>query len=73
LPQKLWPEVLRYVVDIDNMTATRALKGRTPSEKLFNKKPDISKIRIVEARDVQFREDATVSSKYLNKLLVGRH
>ncbi|KAE9325569.1 hypothetical protein PR003_g16449 [Phytophthora rubi] len=28
---------------------------------------------IVEARDVQFREDAAVSSKYLNKFLLGRH
>ncbi|KAE9336067.1 hypothetical protein PF008_g13196 [Phytophthora fragariae] len=120
LPLKLWPEVLQYVVDIDNMTTTRALNGKTPSEKLFGKKPDTSKIRvcgcvgfvcvqkqvckhklspkanpalllvfarsapgyrllhlrtgkIVEARDVQFREDATVSSKYLNKLLLGRH
>ncbi|KAJ8525831.1 hypothetical protein ON010_g15282 [Phytophthora cinnamomi] len=79
LPEKIWPEVLQYVVDIDNMNATRALKGRNPSEKLFSEKPDISKIRhlwtgkIVEARDVQFREDATVSSRYLNKRLVGRY
>ncbi|OWZ09921.1 hypothetical protein PHMEG_00017299 [Phytophthora megakarya] len=29
--------------------------------------------RIVEAKDVKFREDVTVSKKYLNALLVGQH
>ncbi|KAK1940577.1 Retrovirus-related Pol polyprotein from transposon RE1 [Phytophthora citrophthora] len=46
LPTRLWPEVLHYVVDIDNMSATRVLKGKTPSEKLLGKKPDVSKIRV---------------------------
>eukprot|EP00644_Phytophthora_capsici_P003262 jgi/Phyca11/14399/fgenesh1_pg.PHYCAscaffold_7_\ len=102
MPTKLWPEVLQYIVDIDNMSATRALNGKTPYEKLNDKKPDVSKVklspkaepamllgfshaapgyrllhlrtgRIVEAKDVKFREDITVGKKYLEALLVGRH
>ncbi|OWZ01166.1 Gag Polyprotein, partial [Phytophthora megakarya] len=46
LPNRLWPEVLPYIVDIDNVSATRALKGKTPSEKLFGKAPDVKKIRV---------------------------
>ncbi|POM60074.1 Uncharacterized protein PHPALM_31112 [Phytophthora palmivora] len=114
----LWPGVLQYIVEIDNMSATRALNGRTPFEKLHGIKPDLNKVRvcgaigfvyvakrknklsskaepalllgvsrtvlgyrllhlrtgkIVEACDVQFREDVTVGKKYLSALLVGRH
>ncbi|OWY96335.1 LOW QUALITY PROTEIN: Pol Polyprotein [Phytophthora megakarya] len=118
LPNRLWPEVLQYVVDIDNMSATRALNGMTPSEKLLGTKPNVGKIRvcgsvgfihqpkekrktklsskaepalllgfarlspgyrllhlrtgqIVEARDVNFREDVTVSREYVNAILSG--
>lgn len=46
LPDQLWPEVLQYIVDIDNMSATRALNSRTPSEKLLGQKPDLHKIRV---------------------------
>eukprot|EP00644_Phytophthora_capsici_P015127 jgi/Phyca11/20872/fgenesh1_pg.PHYCAscaffold_75_\ len=70
MPTKLWPEVLQYIVDIDNMSATRALNGKTPYEKLHDKKPDVSKVK---AKDVKFREDITVGKKYLEALLVGRH
>jgi transposase InsO family protein len=117
LPNRLWPEVLQYIVDVDNMSATRALNGRTPSEKLLGKAPDVSKIRVcgsvgfihepkrktklspkaepglllgfaqrspgyrllhlrtgklVEARDVRFREDITVSRQYTSSLLNGQ-
>ena len=27
----MWPEALLYIVDIENMSAPRALKGKTPS------------------------------------------
>ncbi|OWY93610.1 Rve-domain-containing hypothetical protein, partial [Phytophthora megakarya] len=43
LPNRLWPEVLQYVVDIDNMSVTRALNGMTPSEKLLGTKPNVGK------------------------------
>ncbi|KAF4131781.1 hypothetical protein GN958_ATG19038, partial [Phytophthora infestans] len=36
----------RYIVDIDNMSATRARNGKTQSEKLFGKVPDVGKIRV---------------------------
>ncbi|KAG4055048.1 hypothetical protein PC123_g9869 [Phytophthora cactorum] len=48
LPTALWSEVLQYVVDIDNMSATRALNGKTPSVKLMGSKPDVAKIRVCE-------------------------
>ncbi|GMF56115.1 unnamed protein product [Phytophthora fragariaefolia] len=116
LPNRLWPEVLQYIVDIDNMSPTRALKGKTPSEKLLGTVPSVAKIRvgssvgfvfvakrkdklspkaepalllgfarsttgyrllhlrtgqIIEAHDVKFREDITVSRNYLSALLMG--
>ncbi|KAE9004408.1 hypothetical protein PR003_g19146 [Phytophthora rubi] len=40
LPACLWGEILSYVVHIDNMSATKALKDMTPFEKLKNRKPD---------------------------------
>uniref|UniRef100_H3HAI1 Integrase catalytic domain-containing protein n=1 Tax=Phytophthora ramorum TaxID=164328 RepID=H3HAI1_PHYRM len=43
LPNRLWPEVLQYIVDIDNMSPTRALKGKTPSEKLLGTVPNVAK------------------------------
>ena len=43
---QLWPGVLCYIVDIDNISATRALNGITPSEKLLGSKPDVSKIKV---------------------------
>ncbi|KAE8970195.1 hypothetical protein PF011_g26516 [Phytophthora fragariae] len=46
LPNRLWPEVLQYIVDIDNMSPTRALKGKTPSEKLLGTVPNVAKIRV---------------------------
>ncbi|KAE9350657.1 hypothetical protein PF008_g6315 [Phytophthora fragariae] len=46
LPNTLWPEVLQYIVDIDNMSPTRALKGKTPSEKLLGTVPNVAKIRV---------------------------
>ncbi|KAE9289052.1 hypothetical protein PR003_g25654 [Phytophthora rubi] len=119
LPDRLWPEVLPYIVDVDNMSSTRALNGKTPSEKLLGKVPDVKKIRmcgsvgfihvakqkrktklnpraepalllgfgqtspgyrllhlrtgkIVETRDVRFREDITVGRSYINSLLMGQ-
>ena len=45
IPTQMRPEVLQYIVDIDNMSATRTLKGNTPSEKLDGKKPDVSTIK----------------------------
>jgi hypothetical protein len=117
LPNRLWPEVLQYIVDIDNMSPTRALQGKTPSEKLLGTVPNVAKIRvcgsvgfvfvakrkeklcpkaepalllgfarlttgyrllhlrtgkIVEARDMKFREDITASRKYISALLMGR-
>ncbi|GMF32442.1 unnamed protein product [Phytophthora fragariaefolia] len=116
LPNWLWPEVLQYIVGIDNMSPTRAQKGMTPSEKLLGTVPSVAKIRvcgsvgfvfvekrkdalspkagpalllgfassttgyrllhlrtgqIIEARDVKFREDITVSRKYISALLMG--
>ncbi|KAE9306463.1 hypothetical protein PF008_g21466 [Phytophthora fragariae] len=119
LPDRLWPEVLPYIVDVDNMSSTRALNGKTPSVKLLGKVPDVKKIRacgsvgfihvakqkrktklnpraepalllgfgqtspgyrllhlrtgkIVETRDVRFREDITVGRSYINSLLMGQ-
>ncbi|OWZ00370.1 polyprotein [Phytophthora megakarya] len=45
LPSVLWPEVLRYVVDVDNLSPTKAFKEMTPTEKLTGKKPIFEEVR----------------------------
>ncbi len=45
LPFLLWGEALRHAVWIQNRVATSALKGMSPYEALFGKKPDLSKLR----------------------------
>ena len=70
----MWLEVLSYIVDIDNMSATRALKGKTLLENcLVENLLHLRTGGIVEARDVYFREDITVSKKYLTAFLKGQH
>ena len=46
LPRSVCPEVLQYIVNIDNRCTTRALQGKTPYEKLLGAKPDVSKINV---------------------------
>ncbi|KAF4132727.1 Integrase core domain [Phytophthora infestans] len=46
LPIILWPEVLRYVVEVDNLSPTKALQGLTPTEKLSGLKPDVAQLKV---------------------------
>ncbi|OWZ03552.1 polyprotein [Phytophthora megakarya] len=46
LPECLWGEVIRYVVNVDNMSATKALNGMTPYEKLHGIKPQVSDLHV---------------------------
>ncbi|KAJ8566648.1 hypothetical protein ON010_g6474 [Phytophthora cinnamomi] len=46
LPACLWGEILHYVVHVDNMSATKALKNTTPFEKLWNKKPNMNDLKV---------------------------
>ncbi|KAE9013386.1 hypothetical protein PR002_g14521 [Phytophthora rubi] len=120
LPDSVWGEVLVYVVEVDNMTPTKALAGMTPYEKLTGTKPDVSNLHVcgcvafahvpkkkrasklspkakptlflgyaqtslgyrlldlrtgnlIEQRDVSFREDITVDSVYVERLLARRY
>ncbi|KAG6616662.1 Integrase, catalytic core protein [Phytophthora cinnamomi] len=41
LPFCLWGEVLGYVIEVDNMSATKALNGITPFEKLYGQNPEV--------------------------------
>jgi hypothetical protein len=45
LPKFLWAEAARHVVWLLNRTSTKAVKGKTPFEAAFGKKPDMSGIR----------------------------
>jgi len=45
LPKSLWGEAARHVVWLLNRTSTKAVKGNTPYEAVFGKKPDLSKVR----------------------------
>ncbi|KAE9356332.1 hypothetical protein PR003_g2374 [Phytophthora rubi] len=120
LSESLWGEVLMFVVEVDNMSSTKALPDMTPYQKLTGMKPDVSKLYVcrcvvfahvpkkkrasklspkvaptlflsysqsslgyrllnlrtgdlVERRDVSFREDITVDSKYVENLLARRY
>ncbi|OWZ15495.1 Integrase, catalytic core protein [Phytophthora megakarya] len=46
LPECLWGEVLGYVVEVDNMSTTKALNGMTPYEKLFGHKPQVDDLHV---------------------------
>ena len=121
LPTRMWLEVLQYIVDINNMSATLALNGngKTTSENLLGYKPDVSKIEVcgpvgfvyvseeerstklrdesypglilgldqvrtryellylrtgdvLEARDVQYRDDITLSKQHFSAFLKGQ-
>src|SRR5260370_38468877 len=45
LPKSLWPHAISYSCHIKNHSLTHTLKGSTPFEKLYRKKPDLSSIR----------------------------
>ncbi len=45
LPKSLWPYAISYSCHLKNCSLTHALKGSTPFEKFYGKKPDISSIR----------------------------
>ncbi|POM77091.1 Rve domain containing hypothetical protein [Phytophthora palmivora] len=46
LPFCLWGEVLGYVVEVDNMSATKALNGITPFEKIWGTKPVVRDLHV---------------------------
>src|SRR6266436_2110689 len=46
LPKSLWPYVVAYACHLKNHSSTHALKGKTPFEMFYNKKPDISSVQI---------------------------
>ncbi|KAE8981750.1 hypothetical protein PR003_g17828 [Phytophthora rubi] len=43
LSESLWGDVLMFVVEVDNMSSTKALPYMTPYQKLTGMKPDVSK------------------------------
>ena len=45
LPRNLWGEAACHVVWLMNCTGTKAVKGKTPFEAVFDKKPDLKNIR----------------------------
>jgi len=44
LPKSLWGEAIMFAVWLKNCTLTRALGNVTPFEKLYGKKPDLSRV-----------------------------
>ena len=46
VPFEFWAEATNTVVYLRNRSPTTALKGETPFEKLFNRKPDVSNLRV---------------------------
>ena len=47
LPRNLWPELLETAAYLKMRTPTRFLKNLTPFERLFNRKPDLSHLRVI--------------------------
>src|SRR5690349_5757163 len=48
LPKKLWPEILQTVVYVKNRSPVRVLGSKTSFKKLYDKKLDLSELRIPE-------------------------
>ena len=47
LPKILWMEIAAAIVYLKNRSPTRSLKGKTPYEAWFGRKPDLSHLRIL--------------------------
>ncbi|KDQ59220.1 hypothetical protein JAAARDRAFT_88003, partial [Jaapia argillacea MUCL 33604] len=45
LPNYLWGEAVMHAVWLKNRMATKALKGKTPFEEVFGRKPDLSGLK----------------------------
>src|SRR5260370_4273618 len=45
LPKSLWPHAISYSCHIKNHSLTHALKGSSPFEQFYGKKPDLSSIQ----------------------------
>ena len=45
LPKSLWGEVARHVVWLMNHTPMKSVKGKTPFDVAFGKKPDLSEVQ----------------------------
>ena len=46
VPFEFWAEAMNTAVYLRNRSPTTALKGEAPFEKLFNRKPDVSNLRV---------------------------
>ncbi|KAE8964363.1 hypothetical protein PR001_g29075, partial [Phytophthora rubi] len=46
MPESLWGEILMYVVEVDNLSLTKALADMTPYQKLAGMKPDVGKLHV---------------------------
>ena len=46
LPMHLWAEVARTAVYVQNHTPHRVLENKTPEEVFFDKKPEVSQLKI---------------------------
>ncbi|EGZ21863.1 hypothetical protein PHYSODRAFT_285664, partial [Phytophthora sojae] len=46
MPESLWGEILMYVVEVDNLSSTKALPDMTPYQKLPGMNPDVGKLHV---------------------------
>ncbi|POM77640.1 putative transposable element [Phytophthora palmivora] len=77
LPFCLWGEVLGYVVEVDNMSATKALKMRAnpgiflgyAKRSLGYRILDLLTGKLIERRDVIFHEDIAADPTYVKNLI----
>src|SRR4051812_32262179 len=47
LPKILWMEIAETVVYLKNRSPTRSIKGKTPYEAWFGKKPNLPHLRVI--------------------------
>ena len=47
LPIELWPNLIETATYLKNRSPTKALKGKTPYETLYKRKPDLSNLRVI--------------------------
>src|SRR5260221_674415 len=58
LPKSLWPYTISYACHLKNHSPMHTLKGTTPFEKFFGKKPDLSSVRIFSCNMWVLNQDA---------------
>ena len=71
MPNEFWAEAVNTAVYLQNRSPTTALDGITPYESLFNKKPDVTNLRVFGCVDSYVNKQTKLNAKSKKVIFVG--